>query len=308
MRPERAVIAHTAVDPAADPSTSDVLDQVEVFREGLAVLGANLGMGIIALPLWRKLAAYQQHRFLGRVAAILFQEGQHVAQVVPHGVERDRQRRPAFRAEPLDLRHDAGGHHVALEHVGIATEGSDAFLDARAARVVETDHRCADLDCMVHDLADFLGMCFRQRAAEDREVLREDEDEAAVDGPVADHDTVAAYPEAIEQSRDAGVELVPSVPALFGFFHSDGPSLLRSPKAHLVVDDMLRTSHPAVFAAGDAADVGKLAKLGGNADKSALHSSVGDFYLTNPIARASATMAECSALTNAAAKSMTAAE
>ena len=32
--------------------------------EGLAVLGANLGMGIIALPLWRKLAAYQQHRFL----------------------------------------------------------------------------------------------------------------------------------------------------------------------------------------------------------------------------------------------------
>jgi rod shape determining protein RodA len=32
--------------------------------EGLAVLGANLGMGIIALPLWRRLAVYQQHRFL----------------------------------------------------------------------------------------------------------------------------------------------------------------------------------------------------------------------------------------------------
>ncbi|HTT67363.1 MAG TPA: rod shape-determining protein RodA [Gemmatimonadales bacterium] len=32
--------------------------------EGLAVLGANLGMGIIALPLWHRLAAYQQHRFL----------------------------------------------------------------------------------------------------------------------------------------------------------------------------------------------------------------------------------------------------
>ena len=39
MRPERAVIAHTAVDPAADPSTADVLDQVELFREGLAALG-----------------------------------------------------------------------------------------------------------------------------------------------------------------------------------------------------------------------------------------------------------------------------
>jgi rod shape determining protein RodA len=32
--------------------------------EGLAVLGANLGMGIVALPLWRRLAVYQQHRFL----------------------------------------------------------------------------------------------------------------------------------------------------------------------------------------------------------------------------------------------------
>jgi rod shape determining protein RodA len=32
--------------------------------EGLAVLGANLGMGIISLPLWRRLAAYQQHRLI----------------------------------------------------------------------------------------------------------------------------------------------------------------------------------------------------------------------------------------------------
>ena len=32
--------------------------------EGLAVLGANLLTGIIALPLWKHLASYQQHRFL----------------------------------------------------------------------------------------------------------------------------------------------------------------------------------------------------------------------------------------------------
>ncbi|MBI4541520.1 MAG: rod shape-determining protein RodA, partial [Gemmatimonadetes bacterium] len=32
--------------------------------EGLAVLGANLGMGIVALPLWERLAAYQQHRLI----------------------------------------------------------------------------------------------------------------------------------------------------------------------------------------------------------------------------------------------------
>jgi hypothetical protein len=33
------------------------------------------------------------------------------------------------------------------------------------------------------------------------------------------------------------VELVPSVAALFGFFHPDGPRLLESPRAHVIVDD-----------------------------------------------------------------------
>jgi spermidine synthase len=33
------------------------------------------------------------------------------------------------------------------------------------------------------------------------------------------------------------VELVPSVPQLFGFFHADGPRRARSPLAHIVIDD-----------------------------------------------------------------------
>ena len=62
--------------------------------------------------------------------------------------------------------------------------------------------------------------------------------------------------------------------------------------------------------AGHAADIAKLAKLGGAPDKERFASPVADFYLTNPIARASAIMAECSALAKAAFKnpSLTAAE
>jgi NADH-quinone oxidoreductase subunit G len=56
------------------------------------------------------------------------------------------------------------------------------------------------------------------------------------------------------------------------------------------------------IAAGNAADIGKLAKLGGTPDKAPLKSGISDFYFTNPIARASAIMAECSALANAAHK------
>jgi NADH-quinone oxidoreductase subunit G len=54
--------------------------------------------------------------------------------------------------------------------------------------------------------------------------------------------------------------------------------------------------------AGDAGSLKKLAVAGGDVDKTAFHSTVSDFYLTNPIARASVVMAECSALASGAAR------
>ena len=48
-------------------------------------------------------------------------------------------------------------YHVALEHVGIAAQGGNAFLDTGAARVIEADNRGTDLHRLVHNLADLLG-------------------------------------------------------------------------------------------------------------------------------------------------------
>ena len=48
--------------------------------------------------------------------------------------------------------------------------------------------------------------------------------------------------------------------------------------------------------AGSIDDVANAAKLGGRINKAPFKGAVTDFYLTNPIARASAVMAECSAL------------
>jgi NADH-quinone oxidoreductase subunit G len=62
------------------------------------------------------------------------------------------------------------------------------------------------------------------------------------------------------------------------------------------------------IAPGNPADIEKLASLGGAPDKAPLRSSVPDFYMTNPIARASAIMAECSALAKGAGQTLTAAE
>jgi NADH-quinone oxidoreductase subunit G len=67
---------------------------------------------------------------------------------------------------------------------------------------------------------------------------------------------------------------------------------------HLALLDNIEPANPAA--------IEKLAALGGKAEKTPFHSPVRDFYLTNPIARASAVMAECSAL--ASGKLATAAE
>ena len=58
--------------------------------------------------------------------------------------------------------------------------------------------------------------------------------------------------------------------------------------------------------AGKVGDINTLAAKGGNVDKAPFKAAVDDFYLTNPIARASAVMAECSRL--ASGQMLTAAE
>jgi NADH-quinone oxidoreductase subunit G len=50
------------------------------------------------------------------------------------------------------------------------------------------------------------------------------------------------------------------------------------------------------IAPADSGDIGRLAARGGTADKAPFVSPIEDFYLTNPIARASAVMAECSVI------------
>jgi NADH-quinone oxidoreductase subunit G len=60
-------------------------------------------------------------------------------------------------------------------------------------------------------------------------------------------------------------------------------------------------------AAGDAAIIQNIANLGGTTDKAPFAASATDFYFTNPIARASAVMAECSAIAQGRT-AMTAAE
>ena len=90
-----------------------------------------------------------------------------------------------------DLRHHAGSQHVAQKDVGIAGQRHHAFLNARAAGIVQADDRRAHAHGHVHDLDDLGGVGLRERAAEDGEVLREDEHQPAFDAAIAGEEAVA---------------------------------------------------------------------------------------------------------------------
>ncbi len=96
--------------------------------------------------------------------------------------------------DQAELRDHAGALDVPPEDVRIARERDDPFLDPGTTRVVDPDHRAAVLRGHVHHLADLLREDLGEAAAEDGEVLREDEHAAAEDRPVPGHDGVAVRP------------------------------------------------------------------------------------------------------------------
>jgi predicted transcriptional regulator len=102
-------------------------------------------------------------------------------------------RRRARAEDHRDLRHHARRERVAEEDVGVAAERHDAFLDARAAGVVEADHGRAVAHREVHDLADLLRVRLGERAAVHGEVLREHVHEPPLDAPVAGDHAVAVH-------------------------------------------------------------------------------------------------------------------
>src|SRR5208337_3437321 len=90
-----------------------------------------------------------------------------------------------------NLRDHSGRHYVAQKNIRVARQRHYAFLDSRAAAVVEPDHGASGFYREVHHLANLLRECARQATAEDGEVVAEDADLAPVDRAVASHDAVA---------------------------------------------------------------------------------------------------------------------
>src|ERR1043165_7313284 len=121
---------------------------------------------------------------------------EHVRRVFDHDVEvSDRgtvNRAPrTWSHNATDLRHHSARKRVAQKDVGVTAETDHTFLNARAARIIQTNDRRAYFHREVHHFANLLGVSLGKGTTKHREVLREHEHVAAVDQTVTGDHAVA---------------------------------------------------------------------------------------------------------------------
>ncbi len=136
------------------------------------------------------------HVFVGHSLDDIGTGDKHVAGVLhhEHKVGEGRRVHRTTRARTHDgryLRNHSARQRVAQKNIGIASERKHAFLNARAAGIIQPDHGSAHLERQVHNLADFQRVGFRQRAAKNRKILSEHVGQASVDAAVAGDEPIA---------------------------------------------------------------------------------------------------------------------
>ena len=200
---------------------------------------------------------FRRHRLVGDGLHHVRAGHEHVARVAHHEDEIGHRWRidVAARARAHDhgnLRDDARGEHVALEHLAVAAQRRHALLDARAARVEQADDGRAVAQRHVLDLGDLLRVGFRQRAAEHREILGEHVDHAPVHRAPAGDDAIAGDLVALVHAEIGAAVLHEHVVFLEGIMVEQKlDALARGQLAALVlrVDARLPAAQPGVLAA-----------------------------------------------------------
>ena len=109
----------------------------------------------------------------------------HVGRVLHHEDEIGQRRAINIAARARahnhrDLWDDTGREHILHEDVGIAGEAVDAFLNARAARIKDPDHRRTNFRRGLLNFDNLLGLRERERSAKHCKVFREHIDQTAI--------------------------------------------------------------------------------------------------------------------------------
>ena len=121
---------------------------------------------------------------------------EHITNALQHHNEVSQSRRihsttGARAANTGDLWDYTAGFNVALKDFAKTGQRIDAFLNACTARIVKADAGSARLHSKVHHLAYLFGHRDRETTTVDRKILRENEDQAAIDRTGAGHNAIA---------------------------------------------------------------------------------------------------------------------
>ena len=190
----------------------------DVLEAALLVLGGEVGDARLRVVAHRPAQLLELDLLAGDRFDHFGAGDEHVRGLFDHEDEVGHRRRVDGAAgagahDQADLGNDARAFDVADEDVAVGAERDDPLLDPGAAGVVDPDHRRPDLGGEVHHLAHLLRHHLAEAAAEDREVLGEDEHRPPFDRPVAGDDRVAPGPfllhvEVEGPVADEGVELL----------------------------------------------------------------------------------------------------
>ena len=138
------------------------------------------------------------HRLVGHRPHHIGAGDEHIARVLDHEDEIGERRSVdvATRAGTHDegnLGDYPGRQDIALEHLAVARERGDPFLDAGAAGIEKPDERRAIVESHVLQLGDLLRVGLGKRTPENGKILGIDEDRAAVDGAGTGDNAVARH-------------------------------------------------------------------------------------------------------------------
>ena len=89
-----------------------------------------------------------------------------------------------------DLGYDTRSLDVTVENFTISIKAVNAFLDARAAAIVDADHGYAGIHGQIHHTGNFFSGNFTERTAHHGEILRVNADFSTVDGSETSNHTV----------------------------------------------------------------------------------------------------------------------
>jgi len=88
------------------------------------------------------------------------------------------------------LRYNTRRLNISEKYIGITAQRSNAFLNSRSSRVVQTNNWRTNFYGLIHNFTNFFGMRFRERSAKNRKILCKYINQSSVNCTISSNNTI----------------------------------------------------------------------------------------------------------------------